>query len=128
MAKAVINSQPYEFEEGVSVLEAARTLGVNIFNAGTMTMRTPNARFRATDFLDISKEDADRLQLHNGECVRVRSRYGEAALPVRITSSVKPGELFATFHTLEASLKFSSGSVREDTRIQSHCCTNRKAD
>jgi len=74
------------------------------FNAGTMTMRTANAKLRATDLLDISAEDAERLQLHNGEKVRVHSRYGEASLPIRITSSVKPGELFATFHTAEVFL------------------------
>ena len=74
------------------------------FNAGTMTMRTANAELRATDLLDISTEDAERLQLHNGEKVRVHSRYGEASLPIRITSSVKPGELFATFHTAEVFL------------------------
>jgi formate dehydrogenase major subunit len=34
--------------------------------------------------------------------VRIRSRYGEAALPIRITSSVRRGELFATFHIAEA--------------------------
>jgi formate dehydrogenase major subunit len=36
--------------------------------------------------------------------VRIRSRYGEATLPIRITSTVKPGELFATFHTAEVFL------------------------
>ena len=30
MAKAVINSQPYEFEEGVSILEASGAIGINI--------------------------------------------------------------------------------------------------
>ena len=67
-------------------------------------MRTPNAELRATDLLDISAEDAKRLNLHNDEPVRVHSAYGEAVLPVRITPSVKPGELFATFHTAEVFL------------------------
>jgi len=89
-------------EEFPFLLITGRTLYQ--FNAGTMTMRTANAELRATDLLDISREDADRLQLHNGEPVRVRSRYGQAALPVRITSSVKTGELFATFHTAEVLL------------------------
>ncbi|HLN97545.1 MAG TPA: molybdopterin dinucleotide binding domain-containing protein, partial [Pyrinomonadaceae bacterium] len=74
------------------------------FNAGTMTMRTPNVEFRTTDLLDISSEDANRLQLHNGERVRVRSRYGEAVIPIRTTAAVKPGNLFATFHTAEVFL------------------------
>jgi formate dehydrogenase major subunit len=89
-------------EEFPFLLITGRTLYQ--FNAGTMTMRTANAKLRAADLLDVSKDDANRLQLHNGERVRVRSRYGEAVLPVRITSSVKPGELFATFHTAEVFL------------------------
>jgi predicted molibdopterin-dependent oxidoreductase YjgC len=67
------------------------------FNAGTMTMRTANADLRPTDTLDISREDAGRLGLSDGEEVRVRSRHGEAVLPARISAAVKPGELFATF-------------------------------
>jgi len=74
------------------------------FNAGTMTMRTANTELRANDLLDISAEDANRLNLHNGDRVRVHSAYGEAVLPLRITSSVKPGELFATFHKAEVFL------------------------
>jgi len=68
------------------------------FNAGTMTMRTPNAQLRSTDLLEISPEDAERLQLQEAERVRVTSRYGSVSMPVRITDVVKRGELFATFH------------------------------
>ncbi|MGH9931131.1 MAG: formate dehydrogenase subunit alpha [Pyrinomonadaceae bacterium] len=71
------------------------------FNAGTMTMRTRNAELRATDLLDICHADAARLRLQNGERVRVRSRHGETIMPIRITPSVRPGEIFATFHTTE---------------------------
>jgi len=112
--KAALRRIPYRpttevtTEEFPFVLITGRTLYQ--FNAGTMTMRTPNVELRATDLLDISKEDADRLQLQDGERVRVRSRYGEATLPVRITSSVKTGELFATFHTAEVLLnRLTSG-------------------
>jgi formate dehydrogenase major subunit len=67
------------------------------FNAGTMTMRTRNAELRPTDTLDISAADAERLGLRDGASVRIRSRYGSAALPLRIDAAVRPGELFATF-------------------------------
>lgn len=83
------------------------------FNAGTMTMRTANTELRATDLLDISVEDAERLQLQNGEKVRVYSRYGEASLPIRITSTVRSGELFATFHTAEAFLNRLTSPYRD---------------
>ena len=76
------------------------------FNAGTMTLRTANTKLHPTDFLDVSPEDAQRLELREGDRVKVLSHYGEAVLPVRISSSVKPGELFATFHTAEAFLNY----------------------
>ncbi len=68
------------------------------FNAGTMTQRTPNRSLRPTDTLDICAADAQRLGLADRERVRVRSRYGEAVLPVRVSASVNSGEVFATFH------------------------------
>ena len=68
------------------------------FNAGTMTGRTPNSELQPTDYLDICREDAERLEVEKGQSVRVRSRYGTALMPIRITSDVKAGELFATFH------------------------------
>ena len=68
------------------------------FNAATMTARTANAALRATDTLDIARDDALRLGLVDGACVCVRSRYGAAVLPLRISAMMKPGELFATFH------------------------------
>ena len=34
-----------------------------------MTMRTPNVELRSTDTLDISSEDATRLELSDGERV-----------------------------------------------------------
>jgi len=43
------------------------------FNAGTMTMRTPNVELRSSDTLDVSAEDAARLELSDGEPVRVRA-------------------------------------------------------
>ena len=83
------------------------------FNAGTMTMRTPNIELRSTDTLDISAEDAARLELSHGERVRVRSRYGEVFAPIRINPAVKSGELFATFHTSDVFLNRLVGPGRD---------------
>jgi formate dehydrogenase major subunit len=89
-------------EEFPFLLMTGRTL--HQFNAGTMTMRTPNAELRPTDLLDISSDDAEQLKLHDGQEVEIRSRYGKTVLPIRITSTVKRGELFSTFHTAEVFL------------------------
>jgi formate dehydrogenase major subunit len=85
------------------------------FNAGTMTVRTPNIELRSTDTLDISAEDATRLNLSDGERVQLRSRCGEVFAPIRINPAVKAGELFATFHTADVFLNRVIGSGRDNT-------------
>lgn len=84
------------------LLVTGRTL--HQFNAGTMTMRTRNRVLRPEDCLDISRGDATALGFKDGERVRVQSRHGEAVLPLKLSSVIKPGELFATFHTADVFL------------------------
>lgn len=98
-------------EEYPFILVTGRTLYQ--FNAGTMTRRTKNAELRPTDTLDISPGDAVRLGLRDGAPVTVRSRYGNARMPVRVTDRVRPGEVFATFHTADAFLNRVTGSRRD---------------
>jgi formate dehydrogenase major subunit len=88
------------------------------FNAGTMTTRTAVNEIRPIDTLDISPIDARKLQLETGETVVVKSRCGEATLPVRVSETVKPGELFATFHTAQIFLNQLTGPHR-DCYVQS---------
>jgi formate dehydrogenase major subunit len=83
------------------------------FNAGTMTMRTRNKILRPTDVLDIAPADAARLQLRDGQRVVVRSRYGSASLPIKISSSVRTGELFATFHDADVFLNRVTSPYRD---------------
>lgn len=91
------------------------TTGRNLyhFNAGTMTMRTDITKIRPSDTLDICKEDAAKLELANGEKIRLQSRYGEAFLPIRISPTVKPGELFATFHVSDIMLNRITSQYRD---------------
>ena len=84
------------------------------FNAGTMTMRTPNATLRESDTLDLAPSDAERLGLRDGDRVRVRSRHREAFIGVRRDPRVKPGELFATFHAAEVLLNQLTGPHRDN--------------
>ena len=74
------------------------------FNAGTMTMRTKNTVFRATDSLDIAPSEARRLGLPDGARVRLRSRHGEAELPLHFNDALQPNQVFTTFHTAEVFL------------------------
>jgi formate dehydrogenase major subunit len=53
---------------------------------------------RRGESIDISPEDAARLDLADGERVRVVSRRGELEAPVRIDESLRPGLTFMTLH------------------------------
>lgn len=83
------------------------------FNAGTMTLRTPNRELRPSDVLLINPLDAETLGLKTGESIRVTSCYGEAILPLELSSIVKAGELFTTFHTPEIFLNRVTSSNRD---------------
>ena len=48
--------------------------------------------------LDLSPEDAERLEFEEGEIARVSSRRGSVEAPVRIDPSLRPGLAFMTFH------------------------------
>lgn len=83
------------------------------FNAGTMTMRTPNVELYPTDFLVISPDDAEKLGLIDGEKVSMSSAYGQAKLPIQISRQVRDGELFATFHDPSVFLNFATSKHRD---------------
>ena len=95
-------------------------LGVVDFD-GTIRQLNPAVErilgFRPSDVIDISREDAEGLGLENGETVRIKSKFGEAFLPVNITDNVRHGELFATFHDPEILLN-NITSPRRDRYVQ----------
>ncbi len=68
------------------------------YNVGTMTRRTPTSQIIPADYLEVHPEDAARLTIADGEPVRVRSRWGEAVAPARVTRRSTPGVVFLTFH------------------------------
>ena len=91
------------------------TTGRNLyqFNAGTMTMRTPNTNLRPTDTLDISPPDAERLAIMSGTRVRFQSRYGSVVMIARVTDVVKQGQAFMTFHDPRVGLNRLTGPLRD---------------
>ena len=46
----------------------------------------------------LAPEDATRLQLAEGQSVRVRSRRGAVVVPIHVDESLRPGLTFMTFH------------------------------
>lgn len=83
------------------------------FNAGTMTMRTPDVFWRPEDTLDLNAEDARQCRVEQGERVRVVSHYGTTQLPVRIVDGLQRGHAFATFHSAEALVNAVTGPHRD---------------
>jgi len=71
------------------------------FNTGVQTRSLPAPRRRG-ETIDLSPEDAARLELADGEEVRVSSRRGSLVVPVRVDSTLRPGLTFMTFHFPDA--------------------------
>lgn len=94
-----------------TILITGRTLYQ--FNAGTMTMRTPNVFWRPEDTLDLAPDDARRYGVQEGERVRVVSRHGQVELPVRFTEGLQRGQAFATFHCAQALVNAVTGTGRD---------------
>jgi predicted molibdopterin-dependent oxidoreductase YjgC len=67
------------------------------YNTGVQSggYRSPN---RLGETIDVSPEDAERLDLADGEIVRVSSARGTVDAPVRIDPGLRPGLVFMTFH------------------------------
>jgi formate dehydrogenase major subunit len=67
------------------------------YNTGVQTAgyRSP---LRRGETIDLSPEDAARLEIAAGERVRVVSRRGAVEAPVRVDEGLRPGLAFMTFH------------------------------
>jgi predicted molibdopterin-dependent oxidoreductase YjgC len=73
------------------------------YHTGTMTRRCKSLNTLAPEpLLDIHPDDAEKLELVDGDLVRLSSRRGSIKIKVRITDSVNMGEVFTTFHFSEA--------------------------
>ncbi len=73
------------------------------WHTGTMTRRTSTLdREVPSAYVEMHPRDAERLQLNNGERVRVSSRRGRIEIQAKITEKVKEGSIFIPFHFKEA--------------------------
>ncbi len=67
------------------------------FNTGAQSGRYRSPLHRG-EALELSPEDAERLEVTEGEVVRVSSRRGAVEAPVRIDDSLRAGLAFMSFH------------------------------
>lgn len=68
------------------------------YNCGTMTRRTSNKDIVSEDFLVINPKDADKKGIVSGDKVRLLSGRGEVELDAIVSTEVKSGILYTTFH------------------------------
>lgn len=101
--RAVIYLEPYKktsespTPEYPFVLTTGRVL--EQWHTGTMTNRIKELKQSSGPaVIEMSRHDAERLMIVNGDRVALQSRYGLLEGQVRVTSSLKRGVLFASFY------------------------------
>ncbi len=67
------------------------------YNTGAQS-RLYRSPLHRGESIDLSPEDVERLELSEGEIVRVSSRRGSVEAPVRVDPGLRPGLAFMTFH------------------------------
>ncbi len=84
------------------------------YHTGTMTMRTGSLEVHyGREHLEINPADAERLDIRDGDTVRVSSRRGSVELEARITDVVLPGMVFTSFHFPEVAVNRLTNPARD---------------
>ena len=68
------------------------------YNVGAQTRRTNNSEWHEEDILEIHPHDAEERGINHGDWVGIQSRVGQTVLHADVTSRVKPGVVYTTFH------------------------------
>ena len=71
------------------------------YNVGAQTRRTENNIWHKEDLLEVHPSDAEATGVRDGELVSLASRKGDITLRAQITTRVKPGVVYTTFHNPE---------------------------
>lgn len=75
------------------------------YHTGTMTRNSKPLDFEVAEgFLEINPKDAAKLDLQDGQKIRIASRRGEIETKVMLTERVEPGVVFMPFHFEEANV------------------------
>jgi predicted molibdopterin-dependent oxidoreductase YjgC len=73
------------------------------YHTGTMTRRSKVLESADRGpVIEMNPDDAERLQIKDGEQVNVASRRGRITLPLLVTDRISPGVTFIPFHYKEA--------------------------
>ncbi len=71
------------------------------YNVGAQTRRTANTVWYEEDLLEVHPSDAEARGIRDGMLVSLASRKGDITLRATITTRVKPGVVYTTFHNPE---------------------------
>lgn len=82
------------------------------FNNAAQTRRTDTA-FEKDECLDMNPEDIGRLNLQDGQNIRIISRRGEVFMRLRPDPAILSGTVFASFHLWEIPVNILTGGARD---------------
>ena len=73
------------------------------FHTGTLTRRSPSLNELLSEgYVEVNPTDAEKLEISEGEMVKVKSRRGEIVIKARVSEVVPKGVVFIPFHFREA--------------------------
>ncbi len=115
----------FDFEESEELLAHRGafpfilTTGRNLvhYNCGTMTRRTPNGQIVGEDVLLIHPHDARVRQIDDRDFVQVVSDRGKVRFRAQLSTDVKPGTLYTTFHFPELLVNRITSDVTDEESL-----------
>ncbi len=101
--QVIDHTEPAEMPDGEYPLWLTTGRRLQQFHTSTMTRRSKGINdLLPEDKVEISEEDAKKLNIHDGDPITVRSRRGKVKTKAWITDRVSPGTVFMSFHFFEA--------------------------
>ncbi len=84
------------------------------YHTGTMTRKNPAIEFIASQpYVEINPDDAKRLNISDGQMIKVSSRRGSIIIAARITKRPMLGMVFIPFHYREAAANILTNTVSD---------------
>lgn len=84
------------------------------YHTGTMTRRAKGlSTIYGEESIEVNPIDACKLNVGEGELVRVSSRRGSVHVKVNVTKRVPQGMVFTSFHFAEVAINFLTNSARD---------------
>jgi formate dehydrogenase major subunit len=87
------------------------------YHTRTQTGRSGMDELMSEETADISPADGQRLQIEEGEYVKVRSRRGEVNVRARITDQVPPGMVWMSFHFRDGSANWLTNAAYDPVTL-----------